>query len=1386
MAKSLIITEKPSVAQEFARILGVSGRNDGYIENDGYVITWCVGHLVEMVYPEEYDERYKKWRLEDLPFLPRDYKYNVIPSVSRQYDVVHKMLHREDIDTVYWAGDAGKEGQTIEENIRKFGGVREGMKELRVWIDSQTEEEILRGIREAKDMSEYDNLAKSGVMRTIEDYAMGINFSRAMSVKYGKLLNDAAGTSSYTAIAVGRVMTCVLGMVVIREREIRNFTETPFYRVVGTFHPTGEEECRITAEWKAIEGSKYFESPLLYKENGFKKEESAQTLIAELKGQEALIDSVETGTQKKRAPLLFNLAELQAECSKRFKISPDETLQVAQDLYEKKLTTYPRTDARVLSSAVAKEITKNISRLKNFAPVAPFVERIMKEGRCRNIANTQYTDDSKITDHYAIIPTGQLTELESLNSLQRSVYEMIVRRFLSIFYPPAEYQTVKLVVAAGSEKFYTSAKQLKVPGYLEIAGIPKSAKERNAAKTDGEEQTQGGDAESAQEEEENAGLLAYADRLQKGEALFSDGYAIREGKTSPPKRYTSGSMVLAMENAGQLIEEEELREQIKGSGIGTSATRAEIIKKLVRVGYLNLNKKTQVLTPERLGEMIFEVVSMTVPALLNPKMTASWEKGLDGITRGTVVMEDYRSKLEDFIRKETVAMIEQDLTGQIATRIHPLVGKGGKGLAAKRSLGIPCPVCGGTIETTPFGYGCSNYQKDGGGCRFSIGTIAGRDLNDEEVKELLTEGHTGVLSGFVSKSKKKFSASLVLEKDDEGKVSVGFDFSKNQPEILEGVVCPVCGSAVEITPFGYSCVKHHEHPDECYFSVGKIAGKALGVDDLTELLTTGKTGLIRGFTARNKKKFNACLKLEQTEDGRKNIAFDFSQNDAAVVPDVVCPICGGAIVETSFGFGCANYRQDDPDSCRFAIGTMAGKDLNAAQVKELLNQGRTGTIRGFKSKSGKKFDACVALEHTEDGKIELRFDFEHVEAKKVKDVVCPICGGDIVATPFGFGCANYVKDDPNSCRFSVGKMAEKALTEANVKELLTNGRTGTIRGFKSKSGKKFDARVALAKDEKGKVTGLKFDFTDLEAPKVKDVKCPVCGGDIVKTMFGYGCANYSKENPDSCRFAIGKIAGVSLKEAQVKELLLRGKTDVIKGFVAKTGMKFDAPLKLTPEGQIAFDFPEKPKPVETTLACPKCGKMLKKSQWYYECECGFRVSHTVAKVALAEEVMRELLETGKTKDKVTGFVSKAGNTFDTCLKLEDDRIVFDFDNPGTKRESASDGKGGERMFYEELEENAQPQVTAPAEPAAPVTEEPEARPEEPEARPKEQEARPEEQKARPEEDQQRTLAEEDGAQYIEEDVPPFYDAMAEEYAAYEEQEAEQQAAASNFLDEFHG
>ena len=1157
MAKSLIITEKPSVAHEFARILGVSGRNDGYIENNKYVITWCVGHLVEMVYPEVYDEKYKKWKLEDLPFLPKEYKYDVIPAVKKQYQIVHGMLHREDIDTVYWAGDAGKEGQTIEENIRMFGGVRKGMKELRVWIDSQTEEEIQRGIREARPMADYANLGRSGIMRTIEDYAMGINFSRAMSVKYGNLLNDAAGTRSYTAIAVGRVMTCVLGMVVIREREIRNFSETPFYRVVGNFTDAG-----IEAEWKAVEGSKYYESPLLYKENGFKKQEFANQLIEELTGKTAVAESVEKGISRKKAPLLFNLAELQAECSRRFKISPDETLQVAQDLYEKKLTTYPRTDARVLSSAVAKEISKNISRLKGYDLVSEYTEKIMKDGLYRNIAKTQYTDDSKITDHYAIIPTGQLSELNSLNNLQRSVYDLIVRRFLSIFYPPAEYQTVKLTISVENEKFFAGAKMLKNPGYLEIAGRKQDEEKENS-----KDDPSSDDAEI----KESPGLFEIAEKLVKGEELSVNDYSLKEGSTKPPKRYTSGSMVLAMENAGQLIEDEELRAQIKGSGIGTSATRAEIIKKLVRIGYLHLNRKSQVLSPEILGEMVYEVVNMTVPALLNPKMTASWEKGLDGITKGTVIMEDYREKLEDFIRKETINMAEQNLTSRLITQIQPLTGKGARGIAAKKKLGILCPVCNAELETTPFGYGCSNYKKDGTGCKFAIGTIAGRDLTEEEFKDLIEKGRTDVLDGFVSKAKKKFRAALILQKEDDGKINVQFDFSANEPQIVEGVRCPSCG---------------------------------------------------------------------------------------------------GAIVTTAYGFRCEHYDREKENSCDFSVGKIAEKSLNAAQLTELLTNKRTKTIRGFKSKAGKKFDACLVLETDETGKAVINFDFEHVEAKKIKDVVCPLCGGDIIQTPFGYGCANYSKDNPDSCRFSIGKMAEKTLTESSIKELLTEGRTGTIRGFKSKTGKKFDARVVLSKDENGKVTGLKFDFTDLEPLKVKDVVCPLCGGDIIQTPFGYGCANYSKDNPDSCRFAIGKIAGVKLKEASVRELLLRGKTDVIHGFIAKTGMMFDAPLKLTEDGHVTFDFPKKPKPEDTTIKCPKCGLFMKKTQWYYECDCGFRVSHTVAKVQLPEDVMNELFTSGKTSRKITGFTSKAGNTFDACLKFEEDKISFDFENQGLAENTA--------------------------------------------------------------------------------------------------------------------
>ena len=1150
MGKALIITEKPSVAQEFAKILKVSGRQNGYLENESYVITWCVGHLVEMVYPEEYDSKYKKWKLEDLPFLPKDYKYGVIKSVSGQYDVVHKMLHREDIDTVYWAGDAGKEGQTIEENIRNFGGVREGMQELRVWIDSQTEEEILRGIKEAKPMREYANLGKSGIMRTIEDYAMGINFSRAMSVKYGNLLNDAAGTKSYTAIAVGRVMTCVLGMVVIREREIRNFIETPFYRIVGKF-----TDAEIEAEWKTTEESAYYASPLLYKENGFAKEEDAKAFLESLAGKEARVSSVEKGISKKKAPLLFNLAELQAECAKRFKISPDETLQIAQDLYEKKLTTYPRTDARVLSSAVAKEISKNVSRLKGYEPVSQFVNAIMQSGTYRGIGRSAYTDDSKITDHYAIIPTGQLTELNSVNGLHRQVYDLIVRRFLSIFYPPAEYQTVKFIANIEKESFFAGGKILKSPGYLCVLG-KEAAEEKDE---DGGEKEEGTNAKT---------LLAMIEKLSENDVVPVKGMDIKEGKTSPPKRYTSGSMVLAMENAGQLIEDEELRAQIKGSGIGTSATRAEIIKKLVRVGYLNLNRKSQVLTPTMLGEMIFETVSMTVPELLNPKMTASWEKGLDGITRGTVDMGEYRAKLEDFIRRETLSMAQTDRKQELIKRIQPLTGRESRGAAARKKLGIKCPLCDGEVETTPFGYGCSNYRTNG--CKFSIGTIAGRDLTEEEVTKLLTEGKTEILNGFVSKSKKKFSAALIYKKDENGVPSIQFDFSGNVPDVLEGVACPVCGEPIEIMPYGYTCRRHRENPEACYFSIGKIAEKQLSKQD----------------------------------------------------------------------------------------------------VEELIKNGHTQTLRGFKSKNGKKFDAVLTLTE-EDGRKKLKFDFEHVEAKKVKDAVCPLCGGEILVTPFGYACANRSRDGKEGCSFAIGRIAEKDLTESNVRELLTTGKTGTIRGFKGKSGKKFDACLELVKEEGS--AKIQFDFEHVEAKKVKDVVCPLCGGDIVQTPFGYGCAAYDKNNPESCRFSIGKIAGVKLKEASVKELLQNGKTSPIQGFVAKTGMMFEAALKLDGEKKVVFDFPEKEEPKETTVKCPKCGQLMKRDKWRYLCECGYSQFHTVAGIALTDEQMTQIFTEGRTKEPIRGFTSKAGNVFDAFLVLKQDEngkdsISFDFNGVGEKTE----------------------------------------------------------------------------------------------------------------------
>lgn len=656
MGKSLFIAEKPSVAQEFSKALKVNTqRHDGYLESENTVITWCVGHLITMSYPEKYDEKLKRWSLETLPFLPREFKYEVIPSVKKQYDIVSSLLNRKDVETIYVCTDSGREGEYIYRLVAMMAHVKD-KDQRRVWIDSQTEEEIRRGIREAKDIHEYDNLSASAYLRAKEDYLMGINFSRLLSLKYGNAVSSYLGTK-YQAISVGRVMTCVLGMVVRREREIREYVKTPFYRVLGKFELGGRS---FEGEWRAVEGSRYFQSPLLYKENGFKEEKDARQLLDILSANPpltAVAEKIEKKKENKNPPLLFNLAELQNECSRLFKLSPDETLRIVQELYEKKLVTYPRTDARVLSTAVAKEISKNIRGLRNYEHASRFAEEILEAGSYKNIGKTRYTNDKQITDHYAIIPTGQgLGALKGLNLQSQKVYEVIVRRFLSIFYPPAVYQKISLVSSIEKERLFSSFKILVSEGYLKVTGYSfgKNKKDETGGKGQEEEQV------------EDGAFLEMIQGVKKGSTLPVKEFYIKEGETSPPKRYTSGSMILAMENAGQLIEDEELRAQIKSSGIGTSATRAEILKKLITIKYLALNKKTQVITPTLLGEMIFDVVNASIRSLLNPELTASWEKGLTYVAEGSITSDEYMVKLEDFIRKRTQGVM--GLRNQLALR----------------------------------------------------------------------------------------------------------------------------------------------------------------------------------------------------------------------------------------------------------------------------------------------------------------------------------------------------------------------------------------------------------------------------------------------------------------------------------------------------------------------------------------------------------------------------------------------------------------------------------------------------------------------------------------------------------------------------------------------
>ncbi len=644
MEKNLYIAEKPSVAREFAKALKLNMSNkDGYMESEEAVVTWCVGHLVTMSYPEVYDEKYRRWSLSTLPFIPNEFKYEVIENVRKQFGIVSGLLNRPDIGTIYVCTDSGREGEYIYRLVERQAGVK-GKKRKRVWIDSQTEEEILRGIREAKDLSEYDNLGAAAYLRAKEDYLMGINFSRVLTLKYGNSIKSYL-KADRAVISVGRVMTCVLGMVVNREREIREFVKTPFYKVSARVE---SEEKEFDCEWKAVEGTKYYGSPLLYKENGFKERKTAEELVAWLEQEPVsapVLEAVEKKKETKNPPLLYNLAELQNDCSKYFKISPDETLRIVQELYEKKMTTYPRTDARVLSSAVAKEIYKNINGLKNYPQTAVLVEEVLQSQAYKNIAKTRYVNDKQITDHYAIIPTGQgIGNLNGLNETAAKVYEIIARRFLSIFYPAAIYRKISLRIGIKEEKFFANFKVLEEEGYLKAAGFSFLKKKEEKEKEDGEN----GAADT-----KDPGFIAMVQRLKKGTAFRLKGMEIKEGETSPPKRYNSGTMILTMENAGQFIEDEELRAQIKGSGIGTSATRAEILKKLVHIKYLDLNKKTQIITPTLMGEMIYDVVAGSIRPLLDPALTASWEKGLTLVAEGNITEKEYMAKLDDFVSRRT-------------------------------------------------------------------------------------------------------------------------------------------------------------------------------------------------------------------------------------------------------------------------------------------------------------------------------------------------------------------------------------------------------------------------------------------------------------------------------------------------------------------------------------------------------------------------------------------------------------------------------------------------------------------------------------------------------------------------------------------------------------
>jgi len=1093
--KKIIIAEKPSVASEYAKVLDVTGNmKDGYLEGDEWIVTWTVGHLVAMSYPDKYNPAYKEWKLDTLPFLPGEFKYEVITDVKRQFNVVRTLYNRPDISAIYYGGDSGREGLYIQMLVRMMAGHNKSVEERVVWIDSQTEDEIIRGISDAKPLKEYESLSCAGYMRAEEDYLVGINFSRLLSLLYGVMVNSGSGQKGNIPISVGRVMTCVLGMVVRREREIRNFKPTSFYRIAGNIEVGG---ASVECEWCECETSKFYQSPKLYSEFGFLKESDAKELVSSL-SDEIKVTLVERSTEKKNAPLLYNLAELQSDCTKILHISPAETLKIAQVLYEKKLTTYPRTDARVLSSAVAKEISKNLSGLRN-GEYSEFVNTIDDK---HYSLRGKYVDDSKITDHYAIIPTGKADN--SLSGKEKSVYDLIVRRFLAVFYPAAEYEKVRFEAISCGELFVGTSKYLVSKGFYEVSGVPS-------------------DSEGSKE---------IADSMMKlsKDSSYNVSYFLKKGTTQPPKRYSSGSLILAMENAGNLIEDEELREQIKGAGIGTSATRADVIDKLLRLKYIHLDNK-QIITPTDFGEMIYEVVDYTVPDFLSPEITAEWEKRLSEVAEGKLSKQRFEADLYDYVRKICDSVKDKGSVGvdDVKKRIRSFAS--GVIRTERKEFDnwntkIKCPLCGDEVETTEWGFRCKSNKGKNEGCSFVIGDLLGHRLLTKELAELLDKKKIGPFYDFISQKGKPFAA-YVLWNDDNKKIS--FDFCDMPWEDTE-YKCPECGKRIVNQGSFYKCVDYIDKDNGCKFWIGKIAGKSISKKDIESITSLKETELIKGFKSKSGSLFDAFLFWDKS---KHSVVFRFP-NDNEIKTDLRCPICGGSILSVPSGYKCENNRSKD-EGCEFFTGSILGHKLTDKDMKVILSGQETELIslKSGEGKGKKNFSAHLYWNKAEK-RISLRFEDNNpipVDAK------CPLCGEGVIRTQYGYQCST--KNKNQGCQFFIGSISGVLIDEIQLKKLLKTSKTDLITGFKPKEKNKKPFSAFLVWDEESKKVA--FEFPDLNSSREKsELSCPLCFKKLYKNDHGYFC---------DCGFKANRnIAGKDIEDEQFKKLFVRGESDLICGF----------------------------------------------------------------------------------------------------------------------------------------------------------------------------------------------------------------------------------------------